>query len=223
MIKVIIFDLDNTLIDFLKMKKISIEASVDAMIGAGLTIKKEIAIDKIFEIYDEIGMESRDIFQEFLKKSCGKVDYRILGSGIAAYRKVHTSFYEPYPHVIPTLIKLKEKGIIFAILSDAPRLKAWIRLCSIKADPFFNTVVTFDDTKKWKPDPAPFKFILNKLKEKPENCLMVGDNLERDIAGAKKVGMKTCLAKYGVVRKSKSNMKPDFVIKDFRELNNIIS
>ena len=34
MIKSVIFDLDNTLIDFLRMKKLSCEAAVSAMIGA---------------------------------------------------------------------------------------------------------------------------------------------------------------------------------------------
>jgi len=223
MIKAIIFDLDNTLIDFLKMKTVSIEEAVRAMNGAGLKEKQEKAIKKIFEIYDKIGMESKDIFQKYLKEVYGKVDYRILGCGIAAYRRVHTSFYEPYPHVIPTLIKFKEMGIKLAILTDAPRVKAWIRLCSIKVDPFFDFVVSYDDTKKFKPNKKPFNFILKKLLEKPEDCLMVGDNIERDIYGAKKVGMKTCHAKYGLVRKQKMKIKPDFVIKSFDELIKIVN
>ena len=35
MIKLIIFDIDNTLTDFIKMKDVSIDASIDAMIDAG--------------------------------------------------------------------------------------------------------------------------------------------------------------------------------------------
>ena len=41
MIKTIIFDLDNTLIDFMRMKRISCEAAMDAMIKSGLKIDKE--------------------------------------------------------------------------------------------------------------------------------------------------------------------------------------
>lgn len=226
MIKVIIFDLDNTLIDFIKMKNISVEASVDAMIGAGLQETKKKAIKDIFEIYDKIGMEAKDIFQKYLKQVLGKIDYRILGSGIAAYRRVHTSFYEPYPHVIPTLIHLKEKGIRFAILSDAPRLKAWIRLCSIKIDHFVDTVVTYDDTRRYKPDKKPFLYILKKMGVSADDCLMVGDNLDRDILGAKRVGMKTALAKYGVMpnkyNSNKTNTKSDYVIVDFSDLEKIV-
>ena len=40
MTKAIIFDLDNTLIDFVKMKRMSIEAAASAMIDAGLEQKK---------------------------------------------------------------------------------------------------------------------------------------------------------------------------------------
>ncbi|MCX8193742.1 MAG: hypothetical protein N3G19_00010 [Candidatus Pacearchaeota archaeon] len=39
--KAILFDLDNTLIDFMTMKHKCCEAAIDAMIAAGLKIKKE--------------------------------------------------------------------------------------------------------------------------------------------------------------------------------------
>ena len=41
MIKSVIFDLDNTLIDFMRMKKISSDAAISAMIDAGLNDDKE--------------------------------------------------------------------------------------------------------------------------------------------------------------------------------------
>ena len=47
MIKAIIFDLDNTLLDFMKMKSVSINAAVNGMINAGMTINKAESIDEI--------------------------------------------------------------------------------------------------------------------------------------------------------------------------------
>ena len=41
MLKSVIFDLDNTLIDFMKMKKLACEAAIDAMIDAGLEADKK--------------------------------------------------------------------------------------------------------------------------------------------------------------------------------------
>jgi len=71
MIKAVLFDLDNTLIDFLKMKKHSCSAAIDAMIGAGLNVGHDKAINMLFELYGRHGMEEKTIFQKFLKKLTG--------------------------------------------------------------------------------------------------------------------------------------------------------
>ena len=63
-IKAIIFDLDNTLVDFMKMKEVAIDAAVDAMIDAGLPMKKEVAKSKIFEVYDAKGIEFKRVYTE---------------------------------------------------------------------------------------------------------------------------------------------------------------
>ncbi len=197
MIKGIIFDLDNTLIDFMKMKRISIEAAASAMIDAGLNHEKEKIISRLFELYDEYGFEDQMIFQRYMTETEKKIDYRILAHGINAYRRVRSGFLEPFPHVMETLIKLKQKGLKLAIVSDAPRLKAWLRLTAMKIDYFFDTVVTFEDSKKLKPARKPFLIALKKLNLNHDECLMVGDMPERDIKGAKGMGITSCFAKYG--------------------------
>lgn len=219
MIKAVLFDLDNTLIDFLKMKKISLEAAVSAMIDGGLKINKKKALKRLYEIYDEKGMEYSKIFQDFLKKE-GKIDPRILAYGIVAYRRARTGLLESYPHTDYVLLKLKQKGIKLAIVTDAPRLKAWIRIVSMKLSNFFDVVVTFEDTKQHKPSKLPFKAALKQLKLKPAQCLMVGDWPERDIIGAKKIGIKTCFAKYGNKKIKKTNA--DYEIRDIKEILKLV-
>lgn len=220
MIKSVIFDLDNTLIDFMAMKKISCDAAVSAMIGAGLNANKDRAMKELFALYDKYGLEKKTIFQKFLKKVAKKIDYEVLASGIVAYRRVRSGFLEPYPHVSEVLFELKQRGIKLAIVSDAPRLKAWIRLVSMKINHLFDVVVTFDDTKKMKPSAVPFQFAFKKLNLKPHECLMVGDRPERDIKGAKKLGMVTCFAKYGNPKAKGSNA--DYEINDIKELLEIV-
>ena len=151
MTKAIIFDLDNTLLDFMKMKHISIEAAASAMIDAGLEHSKDKIVKTLFGLYDKYGFEDQTIFQKYLQQEEGKIDYRILANAINAYRRVRSGFLEPFPHVMGTLIKLKEKGIRLAIVSDAPKMKAWIRLTAMKIDNFFDIIVTFEDTKQLKP------------------------------------------------------------------------
>ncbi|MAH32944.1 hypothetical protein CL615_00985 [archaeon] len=220
MIKAVIFDLDNTLVDFMKMKNLSCEAAIDAMIGAGLKVEHEKAIKALFKLYDKYGLEEKAIFQKFLKKVTGKIDYKILASAIVAYRRVRTGFLEPYPNVDYILLKLKDKGIKIGIVTDAPKLKAWIRLASIKLSNYFDVVVTFEDTKQHKPSKLPFLAALKKLNLKAEQCLMVGDWPERDIKGANDIGMKTCFARYGNPKIKKSNA--DYEINDIRALLNIV-
>ena len=159
-------------------------------------------------------------FQKFLRKVNGKIDYKILAAGIVAYRKAQIGVLEPYAMVIPTLIKLREKGLKLAIISDAPRLNAWIRLVEMRIHDFFDVVITFDDTKLKKPDKAPFEAALRQLKIPAEECLMVGDWPERDIAGAKELGMKTAFAKYGSTKENTT--KADYDLKGVQDLIKIV-
>jgi HAD superfamily hydrolase (TIGR02253 family) len=219
MIKAVLFDLDNTLIDFMRMKRTSVDAALNAMLGAGLKLEKDAASKKLYEIYWKHGIEQQKIFQKFLRKVSGKVDYKILAAGIVAYRKTQLGVLEPYAMVIPTLIKLREQGLKLAIISDAPRLKAWIRLVEMKIQDFFDVVITFEDTNKRKPDKAPFQAALKKLNLKAEECLMVGDWPERDIKGAKSLGMQTAFAKYGA---TKTTSKADYDLKSIEDVLRIV-
>jgi putative hydrolase of the HAD superfamily len=216
MIKAIIFDLDNTLIDFMKMKRLSCEAAMDAMISAGLKIEKEKGLKIMFHLYSQYGFEYQKIFQVFLKKVLGRLDYGIMASGIVAYRRVKEGLLYPYPKVIPTLNQLKKKYRL-AILSDAPKIQAWIRLAAMGIQDKFDMVITFDETKSKKPSLKPFLYILKKLRLRPEECIMIGDSLKRDVAPAKRLGFKTVFAKYGE-DKEKARVKPDYVINDIKEL-----
>ena len=225
MVKAILFDLDNTLMDFLRMKHDCISAAVFAMIGAGLPVSADKAKKVLYNIYDKHGMEYKHVFEDFLKVINKKIDYRILAAGIIAYRKAQISLIEPYPNVIPTLIKLRERGYKLAIVSDAPRLKAWIRLVELKLDHFFDLVVAFGDVKERKPSRIPFEKALKELKLKPEEVMMVGDQPAKDVGGARKLGMQTCFALYGYEQYNKTkklNVKADHIINDISELTKIL-
>jgi putative hydrolase of the HAD superfamily len=220
-IKAVVFDLDNTLVDFMKMKEASIDAAIDAMIDAGLNLKKEQAREEIFKIYGEQGIEYQQVFDKFLEKVLGGIDYRIHAAGIVGYRRTREYVLVTYPHVMVTLIELMKRGLKLAVVSDAPRLQAWTRLCSLGIHNYFDAVVTYEDTEKRKPDPEPFEKVLSRLKIPAESAIMIGDWAERDIVGAKVLGMKTVFARYGdAFGTGKSGA--DFDIWDLRELVAIV-
>ncbi|MBO8131783.1 MAG: TIGR02253 family HAD-type hydrolase [Candidatus Marinimicrobia bacterium] len=197
MIKAVIFDLDNTLIDFMKMKEASISAAIDAMLDAGLDRSPDKIREGINKIYNEKGIEYQYVFDDYLKNELGKINYKILASAIVAYRKAKEGNLQTYPHVHNTLISLIKMGIRLAVVSDAPRREAWLRICSCNLQNYFDVVMTFEDTNLRKPNPKPFQLTLERLEIKPEEAIMVGDWVERDLIGAKKVGMKTVFARYG--------------------------
>ena len=222
MIKAVIFDLDNTLLDFMNMKKKAVEAALHGMIEAGLQIDREEAAKRIFSIYEVKGWEYQEVFDDFIQKELGKIDYKILASGIVAYRKAREASLILYPNVNSTLITLSKWGLKLGVVSDAPSREAWMRICSVNLHHIFDAIVTFHDTGMHKPSPEPFEKISSLLKVPPENSLMVGDWPERDVIGAKKLGMKTVFAKYGDVFDTKYS-GADYDVMDVKEILSIIS
>jgi putative hydrolase of the HAD superfamily len=218
-IKAIIFDLDNTLIDFMSMKKAASAAAANAMIKTGLKDYPQDLADTLFSFYLDHGIESDDAFEEYLLREYQAVDYRILAAAVNAYLKEKYLHLKPYPGVVDTLEKLKRQGFKLGIVSDGLRLKAWMRLNEAGLDGYLDAVVTYDDTGQKKPAKEPFLLICDQLDVKPEECLMVGDWPAKDMQGGRLAGMKTCLAKYG----QKLQAKADYEISAFERLLDVIS
>jgi len=224
MIKAVLFDLDNTLVDFMGMKEESVSAAVKAMIDAGLKLPLEEAKNKIFAIYKEAGIEFQEVFDRFLLEELGGIDYKILAAGIVAYRKAREAALVLYPHVNLTLVELLKRGYLLGVLSDAPRKQAWLRLCYLNLQHLFKVVIAFEDTGVRKPHPLPFQLALERLNVKAEEAMMVGDWPERDMQGAANLGLTTVYARYGDTynRLEKEVSSPvagaDYIIDDISEI-----
>ena len=221
MIKAIVFDLDNTLLDFMKMKSFSIKAALNGMINAGMDIDIDNATSQIYHIYDTKGYEHQEVLNEFIVNSLGQINYKFLAAGIVEYKKAKEKSLNLYDDVVPTLNKLLEMDLRLGIVSDAPSREAWIRLYTLKLHNKFEHVVTFNDTGFHKPAKEPFLKISEKLKLDLSECMMVGDWPDRDIKGAKQVGMKTAFAKYGSTENIKDS-GADHVLNSISELIKIV-
>ncbi len=216
-IKAVIFDLDNTLIDFMKMKTEAVKSAVKAMIKAGLKIDEREGYKKLMITYLRLGIESETALQEFLKNELGKADEKMLAAAINAYLKTKNRLMKPYPNVKLALRELKRKGIKLVIVTDAPKVKAYQRLLAIGIEKYFDFVIGFEDTGKKKKTELPLRMAMENLKLNPEEIIMVGDSIKRDILPAKKLNMKTILAKYGTEEKV-DRIKPDLEINDIKEI-----
>jgi len=136
---------------------------------------------------------------------------------------------KPEREVIEKLAKFLENNISFELYDDVKEIidlpfqkailsanaKFIIENLGLEK---FAEIFTPRETKTLKPDPKTFLVVLNKLKVKPEEVLMVGDEVERDLIPAQKLGMKTVL----VDREDKVKDYSGIKINSLREIKNIL-
>ncbi len=222
MIKGVVFDLDNTLLDFMKMKEFAVKAAIKGMIEAGLKVNEDKSYIEINSIYEEFGWENQKVFDVFLEKSIGHVDNKFLAAGIVAYRRAREANLMAYPNVNKTLLALSKLGIKLGVVSDAPSREAWMRIYYLNLYHYFDVVITYDDSGERKPSPIPFQLALDGMGLRPEETIMIGDWPERDVVGAQQIGMKTAFARYGDTFGT-INSGADWDLNDIYELVGIIN
>jgi len=225
MIKAVLFDLDNTLVDFMRMKKVAINLAVDYMINAGLPGKKQDIIRQIFAIYKKTHYESQIALEEIIKLRTGAPDYKILAPGIIGYQRGRDMATYPYPKVESTIKELLRMGLKIGTISDAPAEQCYNRLARLHLLSWFDVSVTYNDTGECKPSPKPFMLALKKLNLQPKQAFYIGDWPEKDITGSKKVGLVTAFARWGEHPKAKNTgadydlQSIDQVLKVVRKIN----
>ena len=74
-----------------------------------------------------------------------------------------------------------------------------------------------------KPEPVFFRTLCERMNVSPSQCVLIGDNLESDIAGGKGVGMRTILTLTGVARLCDLtdlplDKQPDWIVEDLTEV-----
>jgi pyrophosphatase PpaX len=183
MIKAVIFDVDGVLLD-------SYEANL-----------------KFYnDLLGKFGFQgpSREKFREFFHHTM-KDGIRIF-SGSKSEEEVEKIFQagldreeSPYPIELvsepasldETIEKLS-KDYDLAIVTSRVRQSVYGIPQLAKLKKYFKVVVSYEDTKKHKPNPEPLILAAQKLGLKPEECIYIGD-AQTDIVAAKSAGMKPVL------------------------------
>ncbi len=85
----------------------------------------------------------------------------------------------------------------------------------------FEIVVSGDTTAKKKPDPMPLLYAAEKLAERAEDCLMIGDSMH-DVKAARNAGFQVVCVPYGYNHGHDiRDAEPDEVIDSLAELKNL--
>jgi putative hydrolase of the HAD superfamily len=217
-LKAILFDMDNTLFDFVAVKLIACR-EILSYLGEGNRSVKQDPAELFsyflrgtygFEDYENIKdyMQERQLFTAKGYRDCCEI-----------YEREKLQNLELYPGVRDTLEDLKKLGLKLAIITDADGFHARARLTKVDLLDFFKLLVSADMTGTKKPDPAHFLYALDALGLKPEESLVVGDNIKRDMAPARRLGLRTAYASYGDWRHAEKKERCfDFQLNAFQDL-----
>jgi phosphoglycolate phosphatase len=209
-IKLIIFDLDGTLVDTsiditnalnyaLKpygLKDITVDETVK-MVGEGITrlIEKLLGDEKI-QARDDVIKRFLDYYSEHL------IDYSSV-----------------YPYVRETLDKLN--GYKKAVISNKREYLSTELLGKLDLLKYFNLVIGSDTTSERKPSAIPVIHAVTKLAVGPQESIIVGDS-NYDIEAGKKAGVKTVAVTYGY-RERQYLKDADYIIDSIEELLELLT
>ena len=132
----------------------------------------------------------------------------------------HTNFN--FEH-INTAFRYLEKGAKLVSTSKSRYFKDSDGELTLGSGGFVTALEYAADTEAviiGKPTASFFQIVADSMQLKPEEILMIGDDIESDIGGAQKVGFPTALVKTGKFKPSdlSQSTKPDIVLEDFTEL-----
>jgi putative hydrolase of the HAD superfamily len=126
-----------------------------------------------------------------------------------------------YPHVREVLDVLREHYPL-AIVTDAQSTYARGELHKVGLLGYFGPIVVSGDHGYRKPDRRLFQSALDGMGVAAGNALYVGNDMYRDIFGAREAGMKTVRVDSDQGTKAYLDCAPDYTITDFRDLLKIL-
>ena len=208
-IKLIIFDLDGTMINSAK----------DIMISNNLTLKKfgfkPISYQNVKNIIGQ-GIMANIVKSLHMQKISPTEDLKKkMYKYFFFYYKKHVYVKsKPYPGLITFLQNLKKKNYKLAVCSNKLEALTRIVLKKSKLIKYFDYIAGGDTFTHKKPHPSVLNNIVKKFKISKQEALFIGDS-EHDYESAKNSKVKFCLKLNGFTNKPVSFFKGAYRIKKY--------
>lgn len=201
-IKHIFFDLDDTLWDFESNSRSVLEELFKEF---GLAAKLKTDFHTFHTAYKKVnaGLWS-DYYQKRLTKEelrDKRFDCTFRDFGYEAYREsinVSELYLQRSPHgkrlkanCLDVLQYLSAGGYELHVITNGFKEVQQVKMNSSGLNPYFRTVIISEEHGYIKPDPAIFRIAERLSGARTSECLIIGDNLESDIAGGEGAGWKT--------------------------------
>ena len=213
MIRAVLFDLHGTLA-YVENPVSDFEIS-DYLFSRGYEVSPQQLRAAWFYVsmidYPKYGYKSwRSYFSRILWRLGVKVDKETLDWIV---RLLSSRPYRLYPDAAEAVIKAKENGLKTAIVTTIAYFQFKEAIQPIKN--YIDFVMTGYEAKCDKSNPKMYRKILEILRVKPEEAVMIGDNLPIDIILPKKLGIKTIL-----LNRSKKKIEckqADAIVEDLKQ------
>lgn len=162
-IKLVIFDLDGTIINAYTAINLSLNFTMQKM---GYPRRSALAIRQA------VGWGDKNLIRPFVEK-------KDLSKALTIYRRHHKRALPDKSRLLPgaryLLSGLKRKGFKLAVASNRPTKFSWILIRSLKLDQYFDYVLCADKLKRGKPAPEILNKIISKFRLQKKQVLYVGD------------------------------------------------
>ncbi|MFA3789669.1 haloacid dehalogenase type II [Aliiglaciecola sp. SL4] len=218
--KIIVFDVNETLLDLESMRTSIAEALnvKDDLISLWFsTMLHHSLVTTVTGEYHDFGK----IGVAALMMVAESNDIEITQEQALTAIKTPLLSLPPHPDVKAGLAALKAQGFMIVSLTNSSNKGVETQFKNAGLTEFFDKRLSIEDIKIYKPDLRSYAWALEKLGVKPEETLMVAAH-GWDVAGAKAAGMQTAF----IARKGKTlyplAAKPDYIVEDLQQLVTIL-
>ena len=223
------FDLDHTLWDFEANAK---ETLSDLNILYNLAQKGVYNFDSFFNQYSYHNNKLWDRYTKgFIKQEelrwkrmwLALLDFKIADEALAKqmsgdFLKLLPTKKNLFPYTTEILTYLRNKNYVLHLITNGFDVVQHSKLASSNLKHFFTEVITSENSNSLKPNKEIFEFAMNRCNTTSEECIMIGDNLDADIAGAMNVGLDTVFVNHLCID---AHIEPTYTIHHLQELEEI--
>jgi putative hydrolase of the HAD superfamily len=124
-----------------------------------------------------------------------------------------------FPHAIEILHYLTQKKYTLHLITNGFEKIQHAKLKNSGLDVFFKEVITSEGSNSLKPHKAIFDYALQKTTATTKESIMLGDDIEADIAGAREAGLDQVYINH--LNKALPAIQPTYTVTSLKELENI--
>jgi putative hydrolase of the HAD superfamily len=229
------FDIDDTLYSTSSFAETARRNSIDALYNIGIDVPREELYNELKEVISEFSSNYPYHYDKLLLRLPDRVQKDVdkdvaVASAVMAYHRTKHEQLESFDDVHPFFEALSSSNIPNkpAIISEGLSVKQAEKILRLDLYEYFDPHGFFISEKVGisKPNPKLFQTAARQSQTDPQNGIMIGDRLEKDIAPANEVGFHTVhfnrVDKGSKQEKDVEDVSPDFTINKYSELRNLL-